>query len=177
MGKRGGGAKNGKRRNQAGNKSQSARGGGNGRRKNQGGAKRKPSGGARRSSGKNQRYQEDIRAGRIPGRAGQDYPTNSLSGLRKKGFKDVKHAPDDKIPKDYPRNGGGGGRKNGGGGGRKQPGGRRGSGGRRSGSQRKNGGISGGGGGSDCPGSLDDCIAVCPSSLKVYKYCAATCGR
>ena len=57
--------------------------------------------------------------------AGKDYPTNSLAALRKK-FPGLELAPEDLIPKDYPRDrlpgrgGGGGKRKNGGGNNRNQ---------------------------------------------------------
>merc|ERR1719397_1284565 len=85
--------------------------------------------------------------------AGKDYPTFSLSSLSKKGnFKDIKAAPADKIPKDYPKNSisGGGGS-----------------------SQKK--GSSGGDGA--CPGSLDECMDACPSSDRVFKLCVASCSK
>ena len=38
---------------------------------------------------------------------------------------------------------------------------------------------SGGSGGESggCPGSLEDCIAACPSEVRVFKVCSANCGK
>eukprot|EP00091_Calanus_sinicus_P014481 TRINITY_DN32037_c0_g1_i1.p1 TRINITY_DN32037_c0_g1~~TRINITY_DN32037_c0_g1_i1.p1 ORF type:complete len:250 (-),score=48.94 TRINITY_DN32037_c0_g1_i1:226-975(-) len=143
---------------------------GNGSRKKNGGRNRPRSSGGRPSSkgsrGSNS-YQSDIAKGKIPGQAGKDYPNYSLSSLNKKGnFKGIKAAPQDKIPKNYPRNSGGGG-------GKRAQGSNRG--GNRGGSNGKRNGGSGGGG--DCPGSLDDCMAACPASLKVFKACTNACAR
>lgn len=144
---------------------------GNGSRKNKGGRNRPRSSGGRPTSkgsrGGSNNYQSDIAKGKIPGQAGKDYPNYSLSSLNKKGnFKGIKAAPQDKIPKNYPRNSGGGG-------GKRAQGSNRG--GNRGGSNGKRKGGSGGGG--ECPGSLDDCMAACPASLKVFKACTNACAR
>ena len=41
--------------------------------------------------------------------------------------------------------------------------------------RRGSGGSAGGSGG--CPGSLEDCIAACPSSVRAFKVCTANCER
>ena len=41
--------------------------------------------------------------------------------------------------------------------------------------RRGSGGSAGGSGG--CPGSLEDCIAACPSTVRVFKVCTANCER
>merc|ERR1711997_1245525 len=102
--------------------------------------------GVARGNQKNSDYQAEIRSGNIPGPAGKDYPTVSLTQLEKRGFKGIQPAPEDLVPKDYPKQGGG--RRSG-----QKSGQRSGS---KSGSkpgQRSGGG--GGGGGGKCPGSLD----------------------
>ena len=33
------------------------------------------------------------------------------------------------------------------------------------------------GGSKGCPGSLDDCMAACPSNVQAFRACAATCSR
>merc|ERR1719232_1925434 len=107
---------------------------------------------------KNSQYDKDIANGKIPGQAGKDYPTFSLKQLEKKGFKGIQPAPADKIVKNYPKqNGRGGG------------GGNRSSGGHRKGSS--------GGGGGNCPGSLEDCMAACPSQMRVFKVCVSSCSK
>jgi len=138
------------------------RGGSRGKGSKKGGGSRRDrprSSGGTKSKG-NSNFLKEIAAGRIPGKPGKDYPTHSLSK-----FKGAKPAPPDKIPKNYPKNGGrksGGGRRSGGGG----AGGRKGGG---------NGGRKSGGG--DCPGSMEQCIDVCPSEKRVYRSCVASCGR
>eukprot|EP00088_Acartia_fossae_P069055 TRINITY_DN8914_c0_g1_i3.p1 TRINITY_DN8914_c0_g1~~TRINITY_DN8914_c0_g1_i3.p1 ORF type:complete len:341 (+),score=67.16 TRINITY_DN8914_c0_g1_i3:49-1023(+) len=130
---------------------------------------------APRGGGKNSQYEDQIKAGRIPGEAGKDYPTNSIKSLRNK-YPGIEAAPKDKIPKNYParKQGGSNGHRPAGGG-RDSSGGRRSNGNRggNSGQNRASGGQSGKG----CPGSLDDCMASCPSEIKVFKACVASCGR
>ena len=41
--------------------------------------------------------------------------------------------------------------------------------------RRGSGGSAGGSGG--CPGSLEDCIAACPSSVRAFKVCTANCEK
>ena len=41
--------------------------------------------------------------------------------------------------------------------------------------RRGSGGSAGGSGG--CPGSLEDCIAACPSTVRAFKVCTANCER
>ena len=62
----------------------------------------------------------------------------------------IKPAPADKIPKDYPKP-------------------------TKGGAQGSSGEVRGGGGG--CPGSLEECMANCPSELKIFQACAASCGN
>jgi len=151
--------------NGSGSKSGGRRGSqGNGSNKKKGGRNQPRSSGGRRASkkgsgGSSNNFDADIAGGKIPGKAGKDYPNFSLSGLKMKGFKGIKPAAQDKIPKNYPTNA------------------------VRKGSERSQGehhggnkGGSGSGGG-DCPSSLDDCMASCPSSLRVYKICVNTCAK
>lgn len=154
-----------------GGRSSGSKGGSQGKRpgKKNGGRNRPRSSGGRPSSrgsgGKNSNYQADISKGKIPGQAGKDYPNYSISGLNKKGnFKGIKPAPQDKIPKNYPKSSGGGSSRRGGN-----------RGGSKGGSNGSRKSSSGGGG--DCPGTLDDCMAACPASLKVFKACTSTCAR
>jgi len=132
------------------------------KRKGSGSNKPRSSGGrpsGKKSGGRNKNYDAEIAQGKIPGKPGKDYPTFSLSGLGKnKNFKGIKPAPQDKIVKNYPR------KANGGNGGGNRRSGTKGS----SGTKSKSG---------SCPGSLDDCMAACPSSLKVFKACAHTCAK
>ena len=96
--------------------------------------------------------------------AGKDYPTNSLAALRKK-FPGLELAPEDLIPKDYPRDrlpgrGGGGGKRKNGGGNRNQarPSSQNGGGNR---NQARPSSPSGDDD-SYCPGGgLEDCIRFC----------------
>ena len=39
------------------------------------------------------------------------------------------------------------------------------------------GGAGGNASKGSCPGSLEACIEACPSDVKVFKVCSATCGR
>merc|ERR1719232_1844760 len=157
-------------------------GGGGAKRNNNGGSKRngggsRNSGGSRKSGGsrnggsrgnggsrsngggngrsKNGQYDKDIANGKIPGQAGKDYPTFSLKQLEKKGFKGIQPAPADKIVKNYPK-----------------PNGKGGGGGNRSSGGHRSGGSGSGSGGGNCPGSLEDCMAACPSQMRVFKVCA-----
>merc|ERR1712227_748786 len=163
--------------------------GNNGGSKNNGGAKRNNNGGSTRNGGakrnnggsrnvgsrgkagsrkngggngrsKNSQYDKDIANGKIPGQAGKDYPTFSLKQLEKKGFKGIQPAPADKIVKNYPKQNG-----KGGGGGNRSSGGHR------------SGGSGGGGAGGNCPGSLEDCMAACPSQMRVFKVCVSSCSK
>jgi len=152
-----------------GGRSSGSKGGSQGNRpgKKNGGRNRPRSSGGRPSSrgsgGKNSNYQSDIAKGKIPGQAGKDYPNYSVSGLNKKAnFKGIKSAPQDKIPKNYPKSSGGGSSRRGG---------------NRGGSKGGSNGSRKSGGGGDCPGTLDDCMAACPASLKVFKACTNTCAR
>ncbi len=72
----------------------------------------------------------------------------------------IKLAPADKIPKDYPKPTKGGAQ---GGSGAVQGG--------------DSGAIEGEGIGGGCPGSLEECMASCPSELKIFQACAASCGN
>merc|ERR1712227_188195 len=130
-----------------------------------GGAKRNNNGGSKSNGGgngrsKNGQYDKDIANGKIPGQAGKDYPTFSLKQLEKKGFKGIQPAPADKIVKNYPKQNG-----KGGGGGNRSSGGHR------------SGGSGGGGAGGNCPGSLEDCMAACPSQMRVFKVCVSSCSK
>jgi len=107
-------------------------------------------------SGRKQNFREEIKAGRIPGKAGKDYPNYSLATLKDKGFTGIKPAREELIPKNYPRN-----RQN------NSPG-------ARNGNRRNGGGNTSGG---DCPGSLDECMDACPSEMRVYISCVSSCGR
>ena len=49
--------------------------------------------------------------------------------------------------------------------------------GRRNHSMRRGSGGGGGGGSKGCPGTLKDCIAACPSEVKVFEVCTANCGE
>merc|ERR1712106_900658 len=166
----------GSQKNGSGAKSSGGRRGsqGKGAARNNGGRNQTRSSGGRPgkkgSGGRSNNYESDIASGKIPGQAGKDYPNFSIGGLNKKGFKGIKPAPQDKIPKNYPKNAGNGGGKRNQGGSR---GGNRGG----SGASTRGGGGGGGGGGGDCPGSLDDCMASCPASLRVFKVCVNTCAK
>ena len=138
------------------------RSGGSGRKsggaKVRGGGNRRQGGGGRGKA--NSQYQSQIKNGKIPGSAGKDYPNFSLKQLEKKGFSGIQPAPEDLIPKNYPKqNGGRGGQKSGG----------QRSGGQRSGGQKKSGG--------NCPGSLDTCMSACPSDVRVFKVCVKSCSN
>lgn len=157
-------------------------GGGGGTKRNGGNSRggNKKSGGSSRKSGRdgnkgsnvgqrsgggnsrNSQYQKDIASGKVPGKAGQDYPTFSLKQLEKKGFKGIQPAPADKIVQNYPKKGS----RNGGGAKRTGAG---------AGGARRTGG--GGGGGGECPGTMEDCMAACPAQVRVFKVCVASCGR
>ena len=153
----GGGQRNGGR-NKGGNKKS---GGASRKSGNRGG--NKSSAGGKRNGGGNSRssqYQKDIASGKIPGKAGQDYPTFSLKQLEKKGFMGIKPAPADKIVKDYPKQNS-----------------RSGGGAKRTGAGGSRAGGGGGGGGGECPGSMEDCMAACPAQVRVFKVCVASCGR
>ena len=147
------------RRSGGGSKAAAAAGG---RKSNRNGNRGGQSSGARGGNQKNSEYQTQIKNGNIPGAAGKDYPTFSLKQLEKKGFKGIQPAPEDLIPKDYPKQGGA--RRSG------QKSGQRS--GQRPGS--KSGQRSGGGG--KCPGSLDDCMGACPSDMRVFKVCVKSCS-
>jgi len=159
-----------------GGKSSRGKNGSQGKRpgKKSGGRNQPRSSGGRPSSkgsggrNNNKNHQAEIAKGKIPGQAGKDYPNYSLSSLNKKAnFKGIKPAPKDKIPKNYPKNSRSGGASKRGGGGAPRRG-------TASGKSRSSGSQKGGG---DCPGSLDDCMASCPASLKVFKACTNTCAR
>ena len=140
-----------------------------GRKSNRNG-NRGQSGGARGGNQKNSEFHTQIKNGNIPGAAGKDYPTFSLKQLEKKGFKGIQPAPEDLVPKDYPKQGGA-----------RRPGQKSGQkSGQRSGSKSgsksaKRGG--GGGGGGKCPGSLDDCMGACPSDMRIFKVCVKSCSN
>ena len=171
----GGSGGKGGNRNSSGNRkggsggSSARKGGSSGGSKRKGGSNRN-SGGSRKggNGGKggnrsgNQQYENDIKNGKIPGQAGKDYPTFSLKQLEKKGFKGIQPAPADKIVANYPKQGSkGGSRRGGGSGGQRQSGGKRKS----------------GGGGGNCPGSLEDCMASCPSDMRIFKVCVKSCSK
>ena len=80
--------------------------------------------------------------------------------MEKKGFSGIQPAPEDLIPKNYPK-------QNGGRGDQKKTGGQK-SGGQRPGGQRSGGQKKAGG---NCPGSLDTCMSACPSDVRVFKVC------
>ena len=143
------------------------RSGGSGRKS--GGAKVRGGGNRRQGAGgrgkANSQYQSQIKNGNIPGSAGKDYPNFSLKQLEKKGFSGIQPAPEDLIPKNYPKqNGSRGGQKTGG----RKTGGQK-TGGQRSGGQKKSGG--------NCPGSLDTCMSACPSDVRVFKVCVKSCSN
>jgi len=142
-------AQAGSRQGSNGSRKQGPRGGAGSRR----GSESPRGGGAN-----NSQYQDQINKGQIPGVAGKDYPTNSISSVRNK-YPGIKAAPKDKIPQNYPS-------------GNQSP--------RRNGQNKKkqqgqSGQNRGGAGG--CPGNLEDCMAACPSNIKVFQACVASCGR
>lgn len=96
---------------------------------------------------------------RIPGVGGKDYPTNSINSVRKQ-YPGIKIAPQDKVTKDYPS--------------KQKSGGRRKS---NKSQQNTRPSQNKGGQGQGCPGNLGDCMASCPSDIKVFKACVASCGR
>jgi len=155
-----GGGRGGQSKASGGNRRQGAsKSGGN----RNGGSKR--GGGTRNNNGgnksKNNNYTNDITNGKIPGQAGKDYPNFSLKQLEKKGFKGIQPAPADKIVANYPKNSG---RKS------------------NNNSRKNNGGSNKGtsnrgGGGGNCPGSLDDCMAACPSNMRIFKVCVQSCSK
>eukprot|EP00092_Neocalanus_flemingeri_P007571 GFUD01008171.1.p1 GENE.GFUD01008171.1~~GFUD01008171.1.p1 ORF type:complete len:353 (+),score=88.88 GFUD01008171.1:170-1228(+) len=162
----------------SGSKSSGGRRGSQGKgsgKKNGGRNRPRSSGGrpAKKGSGaKSSNYESDIASGRIPGAAGKDYPNFSISGLNKKGFKGIKPAPQDKIPKNYPKNKGG--NRGGAGASSSSRKGNRGGAAASASSRKKSGG---GGGGGDCPGTLDDCMESCPANLRVFQVCVNSCAR
>jgi len=135
-------------------------GGSQGGSRGSGGSKRN-NGGSRRGSesprgGGNTKYQDEIKQGKIPGVAGKDYPTNSINSVRKQ-YPGIKPAPKDKITKDYPLKGK--------------------SGNRRKSNQTQPNNRTNSSNAKGCPGNLSDCMASCPSDIKVFKACVASCGR